>query len=511
MNAVPTPGPAWPAAPPRPLPERPVLDLPRLVLRRAAVVALLALAAAAWLGWRSAALDIEDETVAAQGLAQALEVLNTPGPLTAAQAARLQAGLGLRHLRLEVRDAQGQVLWAPAEATPPSLPLQWLLTLHRRWQALPEAQTRQWQMPRAEGAWTVLAHVSPESERREALVDLCNLLAVLAAGLLALWLGLRLSTRRAFEPLAQLVQAIQSMAPQGARALQHLPAMPIRELAAITQALQHLAADLDQARAQQRLLSQKVLSVQEDERNRLARELHDDMGQRLTALRVDIAWLARQLREPPPLQAVVQSMNQRCEEAQMDLRRVLLSLSPLGSGLAAGEPVPLERLLQLIADLVASWCSGAAAQDPQAPQPTFETGQCDATAAPGCVEMAHCAPLSPMVAQGLPLAPSLALALYRLSQEGLTNVARHAHARRATLSLTVLLQGGQACGVVWSLVDDGVGLPHPADVLHRGNGLGGMQERVWALGGEWQCEPAGLSPRPGLRLTARLPWSGVAS
>lgn len=511
MNALPNTDQPWPSAGEGLHDGRPVLDLPRLVLRRAALVALLALAAAAWLGWRGAAQDIMDETAAAQGLATALEVLNSPAPVDASQAARLQAGLGLRHLQLSVFDAQGRMLFSPTELAPPSLPMQWLLALHRRWQALPEEQIRQWQVPRPEGAWTVRAHVSPESERREALADLCNLLGVLAAGLLALWLGLSLSTRRAFEPLAQLVRAIGDVAPRGAKALHDLPAMPIRELAAITHALQHLASDLDQAQAQQRLLSQKVQSVQEDERNRLARELHDEMGQRLTALRVDMAWLARQLKEQPALQAVVQAMSQRCEEAQMDLRQVLLSLSPLGGTSDAGERVALERVLHLISDLVASWCAGAAAQAHQAPQPVFEVRQGDVTTSPGCAEMTHCEPLSPVLAQGLSLAPALALALYRLSQEGLTNVARHAHARRVTLSVTVLLRGDEGHEVIWSLVDDGVGLPHPADVLHRGNGLGGMQERVWALGGEWRCEPAGPSPRPGLRLTARLPWSGVAS
>ena len=511
MNAEPSLGPAADAAPAQFSCQRPVLDLPRLVLRRAAVVALLALVAAAWLGWRSAAQDIEDETAAAQGLAAALEVLNTPGPLSAAQAARLQAGLGLRHLRLEVRDSQGHVLWAPADPALPGAPMQWLLALHRRWQALPEAQIRQWQVPRAEGAWSVLAHVSPESERREALADLCGLLAVLAAGLLALWLGLSLSTRRAFEPLAQLVQAIEAMATQGARALKQLPTMPIRELASITQALQHLAADLDHTQSQRRFLSHKVQSVQEEERNHLARELHDEMGQRLTALRVDIAWLSRQLSQEPRLHAVVQAMNARCQEVQTDLRGVLTSLRPLGPT-EAGEPIPLARLLHLLKDLVASWCSGAAAQDEQVLQPVLHLTQCDSDERSGCDEMTQPQrPLSLAQAATLVMSPALALAVYRLSQEGLTNVARHARARRAELRLTLHLHAGEPHSLGWSLTDDGVGLPSQADVLHRGNGLGGMQERVWALGGEWRCEPAGLPPRPGLRLMARLPWSGVDS
>ena len=161
---------------------------------------------------------------------------------------------------------------------------------------------------------------------------------------------------------------------------------------------------------------------------------------------------------------------------------------------------------------MASWCSGAAAQDEQVLQPALHLTQCDSDEPVDCDEMAQPQrPLSLAQAATLVMSPALALAVYRLSQEGLTNVARHARARRADLRLTLHLREGEPSSLGWSLTDDGVGLPHPADVLHRGNGLGGMQERVWALGGEWRCEPAGPPPRPGLRLTARLPWSGAVS
>lgn len=516
MDAVPAsnpPGSVNAPAAPRERNERLVLDLPRLVLRRVAVIASLALAAAVWLGWTSAAQDIEDEVHAARSLARVLQTLNSAPSPAQARAALAEAGTELRHLQLQVVDAQGLAVWASPEQAAPGRVMQLLLEWHRRWQALPEAHTLRWQVnPTAEqGPWTVGVTVSPESERREALADGSRLLAVLGLGLLALWVALRLSTRRAFEPLAQLVQSIEAMATQGARALKQLPAMPIRELASITQALQHLAADLDHAQSQRRFLSHKVQSVQEEERNHLARELHDEMGQRLTALRVDIAWLSRQLSQEPRLHAVVQAMNARCQEVQTDLRGVLTSLRPLGPT-EAGEPIPLARLLHLLKDLVASWCSGAAAQDEQVLQPVLHLTQCDSDERSGCDEMTQPQrPLSLAQAATLVMSPALALAVYRLSQEGLTNVARHARARRAELRLTLHLHAGEPYSLGWSLTDDGVGLPSQADVLHRGNGLGGMQERVWALGGEWRCEPAGSSPNPGLRLTARLPWSGVAS
>lgn len=516
MEAVSAAGPSEPlrdrVVPHAPI-ERPVLDLPRLVLRRAAVVAVMALVAAVWMGWVSARQDIDDEVRAARSLAHVLQTLHDATSVAQVHAALDRAGAGLRHLQLDVTDVHGRTVWASPEQAPPGPVMRWLLDWHRGHPVLPEAQSQQWRVnPAAErGPWTVRVVVSSESERREALSDWGRLLAVLGLGLVALWLALWFSTRRAFEPLAQLVQSIEAMAVQGQRALTRLPAMPIRELAAIKKSLQHLAADLDHAQTQRRFLSHKVQSVQEEERNHLARELHDEMGQRLTALRVDIAWLSRQLAQEPRLHAVVQAMNARCQEVQTDLRGVLTSLRPLGPA-DAGEPVPLARLLHLLEELVASWCSGAAAQDEQVLQPALHLTQCDSDERWGCDEMAQPQrPLSLAQAAHRVMSPALALAVYRLSQEGLTNVARHAQARRAELRLTLHLHQGEPSSLTWSLTDDGVGLPQQADVLHRGNGLGGMQERVWALGGEWRFEAAGRPPRPGLRLTARLPWSGVDS
>ncbi|NMG45824.1 hypothetical protein GPA22_19075, partial [Aromatoleum toluvorans] len=99
----------------------------------------------------------------------------------------------------------------------------------------------------------------------------------------------------------------------------------------------------------------------------------------------------------------------------------------------------------------------------------------------------------------------LALALYRMTQEALTNVARHAGARAA--AVTVKARAG--VGVEWSVCDDGIGIASDcrSDALQQGNGLAGIRERAWAHGGELEMgarDPAGV--RPGLCLVARFPW-----
>ena len=117
------------------------------------------------------------------------------------------------------------------------------------------------------------------------------------------------NVHRSFRPMRALLQAIAALRDDDARALRALPPMPIGELQAIATALRELADALERAEQQRRVLSQQVLTLQEDERQRIARELHDEFGQRLTALRADAAWLARRIGHDAQANAVVSAMS----------------------------------------------------------------------------------------------------------------------------------------------------------------------------------------------------------
>jgi two-component system sensor histidine kinase UhpB len=101
----------------------------------------------------------------------------------------------------------------------------------------------------------------------------------------------------------------------------------------------------------------------------------------------------------------------------------------------------------------------------------------------------------------------LVLALYRMSQEALTNVARHARAQNAELRL-VLQREDIRLRLDWVVCDDGIGLAHAEQAQQRGNGLAGLKERAWAQGSDLQWAPVHPgSARPGLMLTASFDWT----
>lgn len=516
------------------------LTLPRLIMRRAAWVAALVLVAALGVGLLRMADDIDDEVDAAMSLAHAMARLGhlgqTDDRAALASLRALQAEHPLRHLLLQVHGADGRLLLAPAPAPASDAAglRDALAQLHRAAFDAGPPRSVAWPVPRPDGSrWTVTLTASPDSERREALASLIDMLVLLLACVAGLLLVMRWNLRRALAPLSRLLDSIAGIEAHNTQTVQTLPTMPVGELEALAAALRHLGGALEAAEAERRLLSRQVLTLQEDERARLARELHDEFGQRLTAMRVDATWLGRRLAAMgsatgaakdaasplaagmAELQPVVAGLEEQCACIQQDIRALLARLQPFGSGQGgpgadAGTGEPPERLAALLQALVRGWSSSARthslqcslnlvwqadAQAAPLPWPTLASG-----AGMGTAGTAAPAPLQ--------LPRPLALALYRITQEALTNVARHARAQQAHITLRLLgpAVAGAPLQVHWSVVDDGVGL---ADALplasQRGNGLAGLRERVWALGGELLVAPAAAdAARPGLRLAASL-------
>lgn len=247
--------------------------------------------------------------------------------------------------------------------------------------------------------------------------------------------------RQAFAPLDRLTRFMGRVDPL--RPGQRIPAYGhAREVEELTRAFNDM---LDRLEKERRESGRRELAAQEDERRRLARELHDEIGQRLTGLLLHLEYVLG--TAPPETQQRLLTMREAAREALEEVGDVARRLRPPALddlGLASALAALTERLAE------------------QAP---FPIGRSVAGDLP-------------------PLNPETELVLYRIAQEGLTNALRHANASRADISLR-----GTPTGVVLTVTDDGRGLNGAAE----GPGIAGMRERAILIGGDFEVveRPAG--------------------
>jgi two-component system CheB/CheR fusion protein len=221
------------------------------------------------------------------------------------------------------------------------------------------------------------------------------------------------------------------------------------QVAERTRALQ--SAVEEQLLAQDHVVSllRKVVTAQEDERGRIARNLHDQLGQRLTALRLS-------------LERVQEGLGKNNGEGREEVERALNLTHMIDDdvGFLSWElrPAVLDHLgLGVALPRYAREWSDHYGIEVQCKCDSFQSGR---------------------------LTPEGVVALYRIAQEALTNVAKHAHASR----VDVLLESRDD-SVVLVVEDDGVGFDRSDDSMNgRGVGLLGMRERAALIGAEFEVE-----------------------
>ena len=221
--------------------------------------------------------------------------------------------------------------------------------------------------------------------------------------------------------------------------------------------LRREAQQAQQASVELRGLSARLVEAREDERRNIARELHDELGQRLTALKLELASLKPGARVPA---ARSTAMVEMLDDTVASVRRIAADLRPL-------------MLDDLGFNAAVDWLAKDTARR-MGLAVTLELDEHD----PHLDERAT-------------------IALYRMVQEALTNVVRHAHASAVQVRLRE--EGGR---LTLTVRDDGSGFPERATAKAGSFGLMGMRERVYMLGGEMQIDnPEG----GGGRITVRLP------
>jgi two-component system, NarL family, sensor histidine kinase UhpB len=271
--------------------------------------------------------------------------------------------------------------------------------------------------------------VSVPAELTELVVLVAGLIVILAINLVVL--------RPVFRPLDELAETMRRHDPLSPGSRARVAGDP-----AVADLARTFNEMLERLETERQASARQALMVQEAERARIARELHDEVGQTLTGVMLQVEGLAAVI--PDELREQLEELRETARDGTEEVRRIARRLRP-----EALEDLGLQSALTALAGRVA------------------EQAQVD---------------ISRHLDSSLVLSQQQELVVYRVAQEALTNVARHAHAEHVELRLD--RDDGNA---VLSVRDDGRGV-RSAD-LDSSSGIRGMRERAMLIGARLAIRP----------------------
>lgn len=239
----------------------------------------------------------------------------------------------------------------------------------------------------------------------------------------------------------------------------------MREHEARRAALAHerarLEAEVNERTAELAELSNHLQLVREEEKSKLARDIHDELGGILVSAKMDVTWAQERVGKADPVAAgKLDRALKALDDGVQIKRRIIEELRPtlldnLGLGAA------LEWQVHQVCDRAGLACEITVPDDDSA------------------------------------IPPAASIALYRILQESLTNVVKYAKAKQVAVDLAI------ADGSVMLLVeDDGVGIPERAQHNRLSHGISGMRQRVASLGGQFDVR---RRPEGGTRIEVHIP------
>jgi two-component system sensor histidine kinase UhpB len=252
---------------------------------------------------------------------------------------------------------------------------------------------------------------------------------------------------QALKPTTKILDALNEL--ENGNLAARLPAFKLPELSRIGEKFNHMVETLQQSILQNHKLTQQLITLQEEERKNLARELHDEFGQCLTAINTDASVISKVADKKYP----------EIKESALAISQLSKHLIDMVSGLLQQlRPGILDELglSPALLDLVDTWKS----RHKDIACGIKVTGIHD------------------------DISEANSVAIYRLVQESLTNVARHSEATKVEIEVYSLTQMGKE-GLEVIVKDNGKGFiaKHTS-----GFGLPGMRERVEGLGGNFAIQ-----------------------
>ncbi len=411
---------------------------------------------ACWNAARSVRTEMQAAlAVGEQTIRHGLEDLSGSRDASADLSRLVQAFDGDRHVRAALLDAAGHALVVSALPRPAQPAPGWFVRL-----VAPDLSPERLPVETEAGSRVVVLEAEPLNEAGEVWTQLRDSLAILSLSCVLSAVLVSLVVSRALQPLKRVSTALAAVG-SGEYAVR-LSKPGTSELAGLTQGFNAMAARLSLAEAQDRRLHEQLVTLQEEERADLARDLHDEVGPFLFTAALDAAAIEQAAAAgqhaaiPERALAIREAVGHMQRHVRAMLKRLRLA-SPVEVGLTPA-----------LGNVVAFW---------QAHRPT----------------VAFTLKVS---ANEDDLDETTKAVIYRVAQEGLSNAVRHGQPGR----IEVTVMPGEDGRVVVRVSDDGIGM---TEVNEPGFGLAGMRERVAALGGSFQIVSA--PDVKGLTVTARLP------
>ncbi len=306
---------------------------------------------------------------------------------------------------------------------------------------------------------TLIIQANPLDEITEVWEESIGFFSSLFLLTLFTFLAVHMVFNKALKSITVIVNALKVI--ETGHYQQKLPEFPIQEYDSIAKAINHMTDELNKSQQENRALTQHSLEIQEDERQRLSQELHDELGQSLTAIKVMAVTAAHKKAD---IKQATDSIISVCDHLMTVVRSMMHQLHPL-----ILSELGLKATME---DLLNHW----AIRNPELKL---------TIACPDEVDT---------------LEPKISIQIFRIVQECLTNIVRHAQAKQASINLDFVYPSSTGKALRLRVTDDGQGCA--AEMIKTGFGLLGMRERINSLGGDFSIQ---TQPRQGLSITASIP------
>ena len=354
--------------------------------------------------------------------------------------------------------------------------------VHKKHQPKSQKRPPQWfasliesQRPKAEYSManstgkqlTLIIQANPLDEITEVWEESIRFLGSLLLLTLFTFLAVNLAFNKALKAIGLIVKALKII--ETGQYQQKLPDFSIQEYDSIAKAINHMADVLNVSQQENQELAQHSLNIQEEERQRLSQELHDELGQSLTAIKVMAVAAERAQAEESKagkieIKQVMNSIVSVCDHLMIVVGSMMHQLHPL-----ILSELGLKATLE---DLLNHW----AVRNPALSISLNSPDEVDL------------------------FEQKISIQVFRIVQECITNSIRHAKASKVVISLEILQESATRSVLRLQVTDDGQGCS--LEKLKTGFGLLGMRQRVNSLTGELTIKTL---PNEGMSIIAIIP------